>query len=92
LTVAGQPDFVEVPERLVAGNLVRRQVAMVIEDRFFGRVVVVQLPRHVGVQQEILGDERAHRPRLVTAQPLESQARLFSQSLSMAHQVIWFVR
>ncbi len=51
--ITGQPDLVQVVEGLVGSDLRRRQVGVVIEDRFVAGDVVVQGPRHIVAQQEI---------------------------------------
>ena len=58
VVVAGQPDLVQVAKRLVGRDLVRRQVTMVIENRFVLGVFEIQFPRHVAVQQKIIGEKR----------------------------------
>ena len=56
--VAGEPQLGEVGEAPVAGDVRRREVVVVVDDRLRRRVAVVELPRAGAVQQEVLGDER----------------------------------
>jgi hypothetical protein len=55
--VAVKPSLREVFELVILGDLLRRQVAVVVDDRHVPSVLVVQRHRPVGLQQEILRDE-----------------------------------
>jgi hypothetical protein len=50
MTVLGNPT-------LVVGDLGRRQVAVVVDDRQVRGVIVVQPPRRLGGKRKVLGDE-----------------------------------
>jgi hypothetical protein len=54
--VAFQSDFEQVPELAVLGHVLRRQVAVVVEDRFALGVLVVQSPAGLGAEQKIFVD------------------------------------
>ena len=71
--VTGEPDFVEIPESFVTGNLLRRQMTVIIVNRFLRGVVVVQLPRNVTVKEKIFGDEGFHHS------PITEQAQMFGE-------------
>jgi len=60
VVIAAQPDVGEVLESPVRGNLGRREVTVVIEDRHPLGEFMVQGFRRRAVQQEILGQERLH--------------------------------
>jgi hypothetical protein len=47
--IAFQPDVIQVFETIIFGNLLRRQVAVVVENRLIFRVVVVQAAGKFGI-------------------------------------------
>ena len=57
IVVALEPDFAEVGKLAVVGNLRGRKVVVVIENRLVGSVLVVELLRVVGGEEEIFVDE-----------------------------------
>ena len=57
IVIAVEPGLRDVLEIAVLGDLLRRQVAMVVDDRQIAGVLVIELDRLIGLQQEILGDE-----------------------------------
>ena len=66
--VAAEPRLGNVPETAILRDHLRHEVAMVIDDRHPGSMFVIQLPRRIVLQHEILSDELAHdaqglRPR-----------------------------
>jgi hypothetical protein len=61
--VAVQPDLRQVVKSPVFGNLIGRQVTVVINDRHPGGMVMVQPPGSVGLKEKIVGEKRLHRFR-----------------------------
>ena len=62
IVIALQPDFEEVPEAAVRGHVLRRQVAMVIQNGLVLGVLVVQAARGLRGEQEIFVDEGHGEP------------------------------
>ena len=62
--VAGEPDLREVGEAAVGGDLGRRQVAMIIDDRQMPGVAVIQRDRPIAFQQEIVAEEGVGHGRI----------------------------
>lgn len=58
--VALQPDFREVFEPVIRGHVFGNQVAMVVDDRHFGRMLVVKTFRRRRLQQEVVVVELFH--------------------------------
>ena len=58
--VAAQPDLRDVLEALVFPNFLGADVAVVVDDGAGRGIVVVELARRLGVQQEILIHEGGH--------------------------------
>ena len=52
--VAFEPDLRQVVEAVVLGDIRGNQVAMVVDDRHLGRMVVVKTLRSLGLQQEVV--------------------------------------
>ena len=57
VVVASKPDLVEVLEPAVGGDLVRWQVAMVVENGLAGGMLEIESARPSGREQEIVGEE-----------------------------------
>ena len=57
--IAGQPDLIEILEAAVGGDLVGRQVAVVIEDGLVDGMLKVERAGPAGREQEIVGQERS---------------------------------
>ena len=55
--VAVEPGLGEVLELLIFGDLLRRQVTMVVDNRHVARVLVVQRDRSIVLQQKVLCNE-----------------------------------
>ena len=55
--IAVEPDLRQVGEAVVLGNLPRRQVAVVVDDRQIAGEAVIELDRAVVLQEEVFGDE-----------------------------------
>ena len=64
VVISLQPDFEKIFKATIVGNVLRRQVIVVVEDRLWLGVFVVQPERGVGLQQEIVVDERLGHRRL----------------------------
>lgn len=62
VVVAFQPGFGEIGELVVVGDLVDRQVAVVIKDGHVGRIVEVQSLRGPGGEQEVVVHEHDGSP------------------------------
>ena len=56
--IALEPDLEQVVELPVLGDVARRQVVVVVEDRLLGGVALVQPPRRRGLKKEICAEER----------------------------------
>ena len=52
--IAFEPDLRQVVEAVVLGDIRGNQVAMVVDDRHLGRMVVVKTLRSLGLQQEVV--------------------------------------
>ena len=55
--IAVEPDLRQVGEAVVLGNLPRRQVAVVVDDRQITGELVIKLDRAVVLQKKVFGDE-----------------------------------
>ena len=64
VVVALQPDFEEVAEAAVGGHVLRRDVAVVVQNRLVFGVFVVEPARGLRGEQEIFVDEGHSEPRL----------------------------
>lgn len=76
IVIAPQPDIVQVAEAGILRDLLRRQMAVVIENRLLCRVVMVQTPGKFAVQQEIFAQNVAisgSLPYLPCGTGIESQ-------------------
>jgi hypothetical protein len=58
--IAFQPDLEQIGELPVAGNVSRRKVAVIVQNRLVLSVFVIQAARSGAGQQEVVMDER-HR-------------------------------
>ena len=58
VVVAFQPDLEQIPKTPVLGDVPRREMAMVVEDRLALGILVIKPPGSLGAQEEILVDER----------------------------------
>ena len=58
--IAGEPDFREIRECVIVENLFGRKVAVVVVDRLVLREIVIEVARSVGLQEEIVVNERFH--------------------------------
>jgi len=56
--IAGEPDLREIVEAVVACDLVRREMAVVVQDWHLAGVLVIEPHGGVAVEKEILGDQR----------------------------------
>jgi hypothetical protein len=63
--VAVEPDLGDILKLPVLGNLVGRQVAVVVDDGLRRGVLVVEGARGGRLQQEVVGQERSHNQLLV---------------------------
>src|SRR5262249_12278114 len=57
VVIAIEPNLSEVRKAMILGNLLRRQVAMVVDDRKIAREAMIKLDRAVVLQKEVIGDE-----------------------------------
>ncbi len=73
VVVAAQPNFRQIRELAIRCDVTRRQVIVIIEDRFVFRVFVEQLARGVALQQKIVVDER-HDLRVARFYPFSAKA------------------
>src|SRR5690625_4154340 len=62
--VAGEPDLVEIPKLFILGHLLRRQMTVIVENRFLARVVMVKFASQIRLQEKMIGDKRFHRAQL----------------------------
>ena len=60
VVVAVEPDLRDRREPMVVGHLLRRQVAVVVDDREAGGAAVVEVDRDRALEQEILRQETRH--------------------------------
>ncbi len=60
VVIALQPDFEQVGEAAILGDVARRQVAVIVQDRLICRVVPVKPSRRFGLEEKIVVNER-HR-------------------------------
>ena len=60
VVVAFEPDLRQVLEAVVRSHVLRDQMAMIVDDRLFGRVFVIKPLRRFGLQQKILVVELFH--------------------------------
>ena len=60
VVIAFQPDVIQIFEAIILGNLLRRQVAVIVENRLVFRVIVVQAAGKLSIKQEIFGHKRCH--------------------------------
>ena len=60
VVVAVEPDLRHRPEPVIVGHLLRRQVAVVVEDRLLGGDPVIEVDRGRRVEQEVFVEERFH--------------------------------
>ncbi len=58
--VAFEPDSGQILETPIFGNILRRQMTVVIDDRHFGREIVIKPNGFVGLEQEVGSDEWSH--------------------------------
>jgi hypothetical protein len=58
--IAFQPDVIQVFETIIFGNLLRRKVAVVVENRLIFGVIVVQTAGKFGIKQKIFSHKRCH--------------------------------
>ena len=58
--VTFQPDVIQVFKAIIFGNLLRRKVAVIVENRLVFGVVVVQTAGKLGIKQKIFGHKRCH--------------------------------
>jgi hypothetical protein len=61
VVVAFEPDLRQVVETVVRSHVLGNQVAMVVDDRHLGRMVVVKTLRSLGLQQEVVVVELFHK-------------------------------
>ena len=57
VVVAAQPNLRDIRPALVLGNLARRQMAVVVDDRHILGVAMVKLAGRLGGQEEVVVDE-----------------------------------
>ena len=56
--IALEPDLEQVVEPPVLGDVARRQVVVIVENRLLGSVALVKAPRRRGLEKEICAEER----------------------------------
>src|SRR5262249_20260867 len=56
-----EPDLEQIVEPAIVGDVARRQVAVVVDDRLPRRMPLVQLARRSGLKQKILVKKFRHR-------------------------------
>ena len=61
VVVAFEPDLRQVVETVIRSHVLGNQVAMVVDDRHLGRMVVVKTLRSLGLQQEVVVVELFHK-------------------------------
>ena len=57
IVISHEPDFAEISKLMIVGNLRRRQVTVVIVNRFSGRIGVIQFARRVRLQEKVVVNE-----------------------------------
>ena len=57
IVISPEPDFAEISKLMVVGNLRRRQVTVVIVNRFSGGVGVIQCARRIRLQEKVVVNE-----------------------------------
>jgi hypothetical protein len=64
--VALQPDLEEVAEPAVGGDVLRRKMTVVVQNRLGGRKLVIKATRRGGGQEKVFVDERHDRNKIVS--------------------------
>ena len=59
LDLAGLPDAAR-PRRVILGNQLGRQVAVIVENGLSGGEAMIKLAREFGIQQKVIGHEGGH--------------------------------
>ncbi len=60
VVIAFQPDVIQVVKTVVVRDLLRRQMAVVIEDWLIFGVIMIQTAGKFGIQQKIFSHKRGH--------------------------------
>src|SRR4029079_10618601 len=83
VVVAFKPDFKEVVEPAIFRDVLRRKMAMVVQDRLVFRVGVIQPSGGAGAQEEIFVDE-FHNQFFTTSAEKESHEQAAVESINLS--------
>ena len=74
IVVAVEPDLVEIGEAMVLGDVLCRQMAVVVKNRLRRGVMMIEFLRDVGREQEVIVEKSLHG-RMVRSSKLRSSKR-----------------